>query len=57
MKNYLIFALFALVLLFTGSTIINAEPENMGFHWWVGLLAVFSGVGCVIASTYAVFHQ
>jgi hypothetical protein len=46
--------LFAIVLLLTGSLIINmynvcadADKSKWTFHWWVGLGSILVGVVCV----------
>jgi hypothetical protein len=50
MDDSIWFSVLSFVLLFTGSTLIDGDSDNAGFHWWVGLLSIFAGVGCLIAS-------
>jgi heme/copper-type cytochrome/quinol oxidase subunit 2 len=50
-------SIFAIVLLLTGSLLINLymmvgdgsrQREDAIFHWWVGLLSIFTGIVCVV---------
>jgi hypothetical protein len=57
MENYLVCALLSFVFLFTGSTIIDTGVSPESFHWWVGILAIFAGIGCAIAFSMGVYTE
>ena len=66
-STILFLVLFAIVLLLTGSVMINLydniktsvfTSENVSdmasFHWWIGIISIMTGVVCMIFSIYLI---